>query len=68
LSGPFSDKIGRKYPIILSDIFYIIGALLMMISNSFYTCSFGRFVVGLGIGISGKKMYLLKINILKINN
>lgn len=58
-AGPISDTIGRKIPIIISDVFYIIGAIFMFFSNSFVTCAVGRFIVGLGIGTSG---WTIKLN------
>lgn len=37
----------------------------MFFSNNFITCAFGRFVVGLGIGISGLKFTILFYGFLK---
>ena len=52
VSGPLSDKYGRRIIIILSDAFFTIGAILMAVSASVEVLMVGRFIIGLGIGIA----------------
>jgi len=46
------DKMGRWKAILISDVFYFLGALVMWFSPDIYFLFIGRFIVGLGIGIS----------------
>lgn len=43
---------GRWKTIFISDIFYFSGAVIMGISSDIYSLFLGRFVVGLGVGMS----------------
>ena len=51
-SGTLSDKIGRKPVILLADLLFTIGALLMAFAPSINFLMFGRVVIGLGVGIA----------------
>jgi MFS family permease len=46
LAGPLSDTYGRKKAIIVCDILFTIGALLMGLASSISMLIFGRFIVG----------------------
>jgi MFS family permease len=46
LGGPFSDKYGRKPTIILADILFTIGAIIMGLAGTIAVLLVGRFVVG----------------------
>ncbi len=52
LSGIITDKLGRKPMIIFSDILLIAGPLILWGSTSIMYLMFGRFIVGVGLGIS----------------
>ena len=44
--GPVSDRIGRKKPVIIADIFFTIGAVFMYFSPNFGVLLLGRIIVG----------------------
>jgi len=49
--GPLSDRIGRKTPLLLGVIIFIIGSLLCIFNfNSFSILCLGRIIQGLGVG------------------
>nr|AKN21404.1 slc2a-10 [Schmidtea mediterranea] len=52
ITGWLSDWIGRKKTIIISCICFIIGSIIMGISQNFIMLVFGRIFVGFGVGIS----------------
>lgn len=52
LSGPLQDKIGRKPTIILSDILFTLGALVMAVAPTIEVLMVGRLLVGFGVGIA----------------
>ncbi|KAG5175422.1 general substrate transporter [Tribonema minus] len=49
-SGWFTDKIGRKYSIILYSIVFTIAAVIMGCANSVHMLYAGRFIGGIGVG------------------
>lgn len=51
-SGSLSDKIGRKPVILLADLLFTIGAILMATAKTIGMLMFGRVIVGLGVGIA----------------
>jgi len=50
--GLFNPMYGRKPSILLSSFIFILGAALMAFANGFVMLLGGRFVVGLGIGLT----------------
>ena len=62
-SGTLSDKIGRKPVILLADLLFTIGALLMAFAPSINFLMFGRVVIGLGVGIAAQivPLYLAEV-------
>lgn len=62
-SGPLSDSIGRKWTIIISDILFALGSLMMAIAPNIPTLMAGRLVVGIGVGIASMivPMYISEI-------
>ncbi|CDW81272.1 inositol transporter 1-like [Stylonychia lemnae] len=52
VAGPFADKYGRKITIIMADIFFTIGAVIMGVAPTIAILIVGRFLVGLGVGIA----------------
>jgi len=51
ISGPLSDKFGRRSMITLSAIMFIIGILILVSSHSFSGVMSGRLIEGVGVGI-----------------
>ena len=51
-SGNISDRIGRKPVILVSDVFFTIGALIMAFAPTIGWLMIGRLIVGLGIGVA----------------
>lgn len=52
IAGSLSDKIGRKPVIMIADVLFTVGAVLMMCAPSIAILMVGRLVVGLGVGIA----------------
>ena len=52
VAGPVSYHFGRKPVIIVSDIMFTIGSILMAITNSIQILMLGRLFVGLGVGVA----------------
>ena len=52
VSGALCDKFGRKPVIIVADILFSIGSILMAFAATPTTLMVGRFVIGLAIGTS----------------
>jgi MFS family permease len=63
IAGTLSDKIGRKPVILLADILFTLGAIVMAISPTIAILMLGRVLVGLGIGIAAQivPLYLAEI-------
>ena len=51
-TGTLSDRIGRRLTILLSDLFLIVGGVILTIAIGSISLCFGRLIVGLGLGIS----------------
>ena len=52
MAGPMQDKLGRKPTIMLADILFTVGAVVMATAQTIPILMLGRFVVGLGVGIA----------------
>jgi MFS transporter, SP family, ERD6-like sugar transporter len=52
LSGTIAEKIGRRLTILLSDLFLIIGPIILSIALGPIMLCFGRLLIGCGLGIS----------------
>ena len=46
IGGPISDKLGRKTVILISDVAFTIGAILMAFAATIPALAIGRFFVG----------------------
>jgi len=53
IGGSLCDRIGRRTTIILTDIVFILGALLLYFASVYNHVVIGRFVVGIGVAVSG---------------
>ena len=51
IAGPISDKIGRRSTILVSDVLFAVGSMVMTFSPSIRILMGGRLIVGLAIGI-----------------
>lgn len=51
-SGSISDFIGRRTTLFISNIFFIIGSLLISLFSNFYVFITGRLIIGFGIGFT----------------
>ncbi|OXC62367.1 hypothetical protein AYX13_06986 [Cryptococcus neoformans] len=51
--GAFADRLGRKLALLISDIFFTLGAVLIACSYSLPQIIVGRVVLGLGVGGAG---------------
>ncbi|CAM8901447.1 unnamed protein product [Rhodiola kirilowii] len=49
-AGRTSDRIGRRYTIVLAGAIFFAGALLMGFATNYTFLMFGRFVAGIGVG------------------
>mmetsp|Transcript_24934 Transcript_24934/g.4123 ORF Transcript_24934/g.4123 Transcript_24934/m.4123 type:complete len:168 (+) Transcript_24934:30-533(+) len=52
ISGKMADKLGRKKAIIIADITFAIGALIMALALDIPMLIVGRFIIGVGVGIA----------------
>ena len=52
IAGPFSDAFGRKPIIIVSDVLFITGSIIMYFAGTVYVLFIGRFIVGLAVGVA----------------
>ncbi|KAK9412957.1 putative Permease of the major facilitator superfamily [Seiridium unicorne] len=61
--GFFADRIGRERTISLASIIFIAGALLQAASSTIMQMTFGRFVLGIGVGAysAGVPLYITEI-------
>src|SRR3990167_1743209 len=50
ISGPLSDRYGRKNPLIIMLIVYLLGSVLCTIASSENLLLLGRFIQGIGMG------------------
>ena len=50
IGGQLADRYGRKPTIIVADVVFTLGAIMMAISPTIGLIMVGRFVVGLGVG------------------
>jgi MFS family permease len=51
-AGPCADYHGRRITIMLADVVFFFGAVFMGLAPNVDFLIFGRFVVGLGVGIA----------------
>ena len=51
-AGALSDRIGRKWVLVISDICYCIGTVILTASYSVAQAAVGRLVLGFGVGLS----------------
>lgn len=60
----FSDGFGRRYTFTVAAVGFILGILIMIVSNSYEILLFGRAFVGLGLGIglAVDPMYIAEIS------
>ncbi|TIC20267.1 general substrate transporter [Wallemia mellicola] len=63
-AGALSDKIGRKWVLVISDICYCIGTVIFGASYSVAQAAVGRLVLGFGVGMSSciGPMYISEIS------
>jgi len=53
IGGGLCDRIGRKVTIMVTDAVFILGALLLYFSSVYTEVLMGRFVIGIGVAVSG---------------
>lgn len=53
VGGTLCDKIGRKKAILITDIMFIIGAIVLFLAYSFTQVLIGRILVGFAVAVSG---------------
>lgn len=52
VAGPISDNLGRKPVVIVGDILFTVGSIVMALASTIPILMAGRVIVGLGIGIA----------------
>ena len=64
LAGVTSDRIGRRYTIVLSGTIFFVGAILMGVTSGYGLLMFGRFIAGVrvGYGLMIAQVYTVKIS------
>mmetsp|Transcript_24681 Transcript_24681/g.68146 ORF Transcript_24681/g.68146 Transcript_24681/m.68146 type:complete len:724 (+) Transcript_24681:227-2398(+) len=53
IGGSLCDRIGRKVTIMVTDFIFVFGALWLYLAPSYAAVVAGRFVVGVGVAVSG---------------
>jgi MFS transporter, SP family, galactose:H+ symporter len=53
IGGYLCDAMGRKATILLTDVLFVVGAIILFLSRDINQIWIGRFIVGMGISISG---------------
>lgn len=63
-AGALSDKIGRKWVLVISDICYCIGTVIFGAAYSVPQAAVGRLILGFGVGMSSciGPMYISEIS------
>lgn len=51
LASPLSDNCGRKVPLYVADIGFIVGCLIMALAPMIWVLVVGRFIIGICVGI-----------------
>lgn len=66
--GPLADRLGRKMTIMISDLLFTIGAIIMAFASTISVLILGRTIVGLGVGCSAMivPIYLSEVSPKKI--
>ena len=54
VSGIISDRIGRKPVILLADVFFSVGSIVMAFAPNVNTLICGRVIIGFGVGIASQ--------------
>ena len=64
VAGPLADRIGRKPVILLADVLFTVGAIVMAIAPEIYVLMIGRIIIGLGVGIASMivPIYLAEVS------
>lgn len=52
LAGGITEKLGRKYSIILSALMLILGPLLLILTNNIHLYCLWRIIIGFGMGLN----------------
>ena len=62
-SGSISDKLGRKPVIIVADILFTAGAVIMAFAPSIGVLMVGRLIIGFGVGVASQivPLYLSEV-------
>ena len=63
-SGAISDKIGRKPVILIADVIFLTGAIVMAIAPTITVLIVGRAIIGLGVGSASQivPLYLSEVS------
>lgn len=51
IASPISDKWGRKVPLYIADVLFIIGSITMALAPNVWVLILGRFIIGICVGI-----------------
>lgn len=64
IAGPLADKIGRKYTLLSSTIFFVIAYILMLTAKNVGMLYAGRLIMGFGVGfvMTAQPMYVGEIS------
>ncbi|EGA80318.1 hypothetical protein QA23_5133 [Saccharomyces cerevisiae Lalvin QA23] len=59
LLTPFSEYFGRRKSLVISCVFYTIGAIICAAAKNQHEMYAGRFLVGVGVGLEGRRYWRL---------
>lgn len=50
VAGPLADKIGRKWVLLSSSVFFVVAYILMMVAGQVWVIYLARLIQGFGVG------------------
>ncbi|XP_006812575.1 solute carrier family 2, facilitated glucose transporter member 12-like [Saccoglossus kowalevskii] len=64
VGGFIIDAIGRRWAIIFNDVIFVIGAIILLVANTFTTLVAGRLIIGFAVSLSviGECIYISEIS------
>lgn len=68
IAGTLTDRLGRKWGLIINGAIYIIGGYITYTASTFEVLLWGRLVMGLGVGITSQAVPLYLSEIAPVKN
>lgn len=52
IGGWYNDKFGRRMSVLIADVFFLVGAMVMVVAPTPWVIILGRLLVGFGVGMA----------------